>query len=66
MSTGRGNSHGDILVGLSLRSLLGKSCCCCAARVREGNLLRRKAEEEGVELEGLRKAAELLEGGGKR
>lgn len=41
-STGRENKHGDILVGLSLRSLLGKSCCCHAARVEEENLLRRK------------------------
>lgn len=51
MSTERGNRHGAILVGLSLRPLLGKSCCCCAASVGEVNLLRRKAEEEeGMEL----------------
>lgn len=42
-STRMGNKHGDILAGLPLRSLLGKSCCCCcAARLEEENVLRRK------------------------
>lgn len=55
-------------MGLSLGSLLGKSCYCCAARVEEEeNLLRRKAEKEkGVELGGLGKVAALLERGSKR
>lgn len=63
VSSGRGNRHGAILMGLSLRTLLGKSCCCCPTCAGEENLLRWKAEEEeGVELGELRKVAACLRG----
>lgn len=62
MSTGRGNRHGAILVGL----FLGESCCCCAESVGEESLLMGKAGEvEDVELGGLREVAEVLERGSK-